>query len=69
MLVLANNCTGRFTIQMMGFFFMTLFMAILAGAYYDLAENSIGGFLTLYALSFLCVIAHPPAYPPARPPV
>ena len=37
---------------MMGFFFMTVFMAALAGAYHTLVATSIGGFLALYALTF-----------------
>ncbi|XP_028758353.1 inorganic phosphate transporter 1-4-like [Neltuma alba] len=44
---------GRFTIQMMGFFFMTVFMSALAIPYHHwtLKENRIG-FVVLYSLTF-----------------
>lgn len=42
---------GRWWIQMGGFFFMTLFMAILAGDYNHLLKNT-SAFITLYALTF-----------------
>jgi PHS family inorganic phosphate transporter-like MFS transporter len=43
---------GRRNIQFMGFFFMTLFMAILAGDYNDLANNHIPSFVAVYCLTF-----------------
>ncbi|CAM9458007.1 unnamed protein product, partial [Phaeothamnion confervicola] len=51
MTVATIECMGRWKIQMMGFFFMTVFMAVLA-ADYDNLLNHIGGFVTLYALTF-----------------
>lgn len=42
---------GRKAIQTMGFFFMTLFMAILAGAYNKLLAN-VAWFVVLYAATF-----------------
>ena len=39
---------GRWYIQMMGFFFMTLWMAVLSGAYFNLVEYHVEGFVTLY---------------------
>lgn len=43
---------GRWWIQIGGFFFMTLFMAVLAGDYDDLKANNVTGFVALYALCF-----------------
>ena len=43
---------GRRNIQFMGFFFMTLFMAILAGDYNDLSTNHIPSFVAVYCLTF-----------------
>ena len=42
---------GRWNIQMLGFFFMTLFMGFLAG-FYDYFLDHIGGFVAMYALTF-----------------
>jgi len=43
---------GRRNIQFMGFFFMTLFLAILSGDYTDLVANHINSFVALYCLTF-----------------
>lgn len=42
---------GRWTIQVMGFFFMTVFMAFLAG-YYNYFLAHVNGFITMYAFTF-----------------
>jgi PHS family inorganic phosphate transporter-like MFS transporter len=41
---------GRWNIQMMGFFFMTVFMAFIAG-YYDYFLTDPNGFITMYVLA------------------
>ncbi|KAG5180969.1 hypothetical protein JKP88DRAFT_279115 [Tribonema minus] len=51
MTVFTVEILGRKKIQDGGFFFMTLFMAILAGAYNDLLDNT-AAFVILYALTF-----------------
>ena len=43
---------GRWRIQMMGFFFMTLFMGILAGDYTNLTTYHTSAFVAIYALTF-----------------
>ena len=43
---------GRRNIQFMGFFFMTLFMAILAGDYTNLTTNHVPSFVAVYCLTF-----------------
>ena len=43
---------GRRNIQFMGFFMMTLFMAVLAGDYTDLSTNHIPSFVAVYCLTF-----------------
>jgi len=43
---------GRFKIQLMGFFFMTLFMLILSAAYTEILHTSVQLFLVLYAFTF-----------------
>uniref|UniRef100_A0A2N9EJV6 Major facilitator superfamily (MFS) profile domain-containing protein n=1 Tax=Fagus sylvatica TaxID=28930 RepID=A0A2N9EJV6_FAGSY len=42
---------GRFTIQLMGFFFMTVFMLALAIPYHHWTQNHIG-FVVMYSLTF-----------------
>ena len=43
---------GRRNIQFMGFFFMTLFMAILAGDYTNLSTHHTSSFVAVYCLTF-----------------
>lgn len=49
--VFTIDILGRRTIQLMGFFFMTLFMGILAGDYPNLSKHK-GPFVALYSLTF-----------------
>ncbi|KAJ4950366.1 hypothetical protein NE237_027198 [Protea cynaroides] len=49
--VLTIDIIGRFKIQLMGFFFMTVFMFALAIPYHFWKEHHVG-FVTLYALTF-----------------
>ncbi|GLU08666.1 hypothetical protein SLE2022_255660 [Rubroshorea leprosula] len=51
--VLFIDCLGRFTIQLMGFFFMTVFMFALAIPYHYWTQKSHRiGFLVMYSLTF-----------------
>ena len=43
---------GRWWIQMMGFFFMTLWMGVLVASYDKLLMKNVNGFVVLYALTF-----------------
>jgi PHS family inorganic phosphate transporter-like MFS transporter len=50
--VFTIDIIGRWWIQFGGFFFMTLFMAILAGDYDNLKNNNHAAFVALYSLTF-----------------